>query len=526
MAKFSAGRCSACLLALVACSVTFTPQAYGLIVMNLDPSQNYVAPTTTSLTGYTDVDPGWANITQRGIYLGNGWVISANHTFNYPATSADKIHGDSYDIVANSISQLKNPKAVTDAGYSTLADIKLYRIDSQNQFDGSPEELATAAGREMQPIIFGHSTLGSNKNLVIMTQGTIRNSNDSLLYWTKDKTSTSSWSSQAICNGCFASSDPNQYAATGELLAVGYSAGSTDAPAWGTNKVESASSVSNNLEDGAYEMITGGYYVFENGTADVVAQPFDFDEYSFTLDASLTPISGGGNEAHVAGGDSGGGVFSWNSTAGAWELNGVLHSSASYITNGASSAIRQDNGSSADTKFGDLALFSNFAAYADQIEAYLAAPDGYEDTAAGITDAFFSLVDREFGYDENGDLITVNEGLWGDINLDGVVSGDGTGTWEDDDVTAFREGWGWDLADEPGAEIQGIFAWKHGDLNQDGTTDWSDFLLLRQGMADATGTSISLAAVLSSSTTVPEPTSAVLVTLLAAAGWAAVRRQR
>ena len=140
------------------------------------------------------------------------------------------------------------------------------------------------------------------------------------------------------------------------------------------------------------------------------------------------------------------------------------------------------------------------------------------DTSTAIVDPFFQLVGRDFEYDSNGDIQLVSAGSWGDLNLDGQVSGDGTGSWDTDDVSAFREGWGWNINDEPGAEIEGIFAWKRGDLNQDGATDWEDYLLLRNGYLLENNVQLSLAAVLGGAVSVPEPSSAVLVGLLLSAG--------
>jgi hypothetical protein len=94
--------------------------------------------------------------------------------------------------------------------------------------------------------------------------------------------------------------------------------------------------------------------------------------------------------------------------------------------------------------------------------------------------------------------------VMGDVNLDGVVTGNGTGPALSDDVTAF------------------VTSWKHGDLNRDGKTDVADFLLLRTGLNGP----ISSAAIatLFGSGNIPEPSTAIS-TLLASSLMAGARRR-
>ncbi|MGI9457441.1 MAG: hypothetical protein ACR2NU_12830 [Aeoliella sp.] len=111
-------------------------------------------------------------------------------------------------------------------------------------------------------------------------------------------------------------------------------------------------------------------------------------------------------------------------------------------------------------------------------------------------------------------------GLAGDVNLDGQVTGDGSGLAEDDDVTAFVEGWGWEQAQSD------LLSWKQGDLNQDGLTNLSDFVILRDSIGAASGASLNLSALLSSSNAVPEPSSVVIagMGLVSLGAWVATRR--
>jgi len=66
----------------------------------------------------------------------------------------------------------------------------------------------------------------------------------------------------------------------------------------------------------------------------------------------------------------------------------------------------------------------------------------------------------------------------GDVNLDGVVNGNGQGDPTVDDVAAFRAGW---RHEQP---IGDANSYALGDLNQDGVTDFSDWSILRSQHQD------------------------------------------
>jgi hypothetical protein len=109
--------------------------------------------------------------------------------------------------------------------------------------------------------------------------------------------------------------------------------------------------------------------------------------------------------------------------------------------------------------------------------------------------------------------------IMGDVNLDGVVTGNGTGPAAFDDVTAFVAGWNYNNGTGQGT----VTSWKHGDLNRDGRTDVADFLKLRSGLNAPISSAV--VATLFGSANVPEPSTAML-TLLAASLIAGKRRVR
>ena len=96
--------------------------------------------------------------------------------------------------------------------------------------------------------------------------------------------------------------------------------------------------------------------------------------------------------------------------------------------------------------------------------------------------------------------------ILGDINLDGIVSGDGSGFREQDDITAFIDGWG------TTGHLSIKDKWIHGDLTLDGRTDIFDWHLLRSNHMDRAD--LNLQSLLERQS-VPEPSSILLVCVVA-----------
>ena len=147
---------------------------------------------------------------------------------------------------------------------------------------------------------------------------------------------------------------------------------------------------------------------------------------------------------------------------GTWELAGILHTILPYPGQSAAYSV-----------YGNATFFSDLSVYRDEILDTMAAHSNYS--------------------------------IMGDLNLDGVVSGDGTGPIESDDLSAFIAGWRHEHAPV------NIEAWKEGDLNLDGVTDLRDFALLREAYSGAGA----IAGLLGAGA-VPEPSSAMLIALISA----------
>lgn len=186
-------------------------------------------------------------------------------------------------------------------------------------------------------------------------------------------------------------------------------------------------------------------------------------------------------EAQAVGGDSGTAVF--YKRGGQWELAGVVNAISTFNNQPASTAVYGNN-----TLFSDLSYYNQN--YANSISDIIGDHPNYS---------------------------TV-----GDVNLDGIVSGNGSGPTATDDVSAFVAGWGnINYVDVNGIPTPkgAINSWKKGDLNRDGKTDVSDFFLLR----DALNTPISGSVVqslfgstaVSELSGVPEPATACLAIIAA-----------
>jgi hypothetical protein len=89
-------------------------------------------------------------------------------------------------------------------------------------------------------------------------------------------------------------------------------------------------------------------------------------------------------------------------------------------------------------------------------------------------------------------------GVFADLNQDGVLAGNGTGPAATDDVTTFVSGW---LSSGGGSIVQ---RYGRGDINLDGITDLSDWAILNRE-SSALGT-----AVMRRLAEVPEPTPLML----------------
>src|SRR5262245_15420961 len=98
---------------LLALALLLAASAQALVYVSGDGHGNTSPPPD---------DPGWNYVARvgglNGVYLGNGWVITANHV----TTANSLINGVWYPVVPGSEVRLQNSDL-------TLADLKVFRID-------------------------------------------------------------------------------------------------------------------------------------------------------------------------------------------------------------------------------------------------------------------------------------------------------------------------------------------------------------------------------------------------------------
>jgi hypothetical protein len=255
----------------------------------------------------------------------------------------------------------------------------------------------------------------------------------------------------------------------GPVQYTGYYVDDSNVKRWGTNRVESASSYSG--ANSLYQILSSTTGVMhlktpDQVTRDVITLITDYDQ------------SGEPNEAQAYPNDSGSSVF--YNRGGNWELAGIVNA-----------VFRYENQPNSLTVFGNATTISDLSYYRSSILDVINAHP----------------------YDM----------LMGDINLDGVVQGNGTGQAASDDVSAFVDGWLYDNG--TGAGSYG--SWLKGDLSGDGITNISDFFLLRSALNSAGAGGITLGSLVGGAG-VPEPSSTLLAIAGAAAlvGWRSRRRHR
>ncbi|MGI9456088.1 MAG: PEP-CTERM sorting domain-containing protein, partial [Aeoliella sp.] len=125
--------------------------------------------------------------------------------------------------------------------------------------------------------------------------------------------------------------------------------------------------------------------------------------------------------------------------------------------------------------------------------------------------------------DTDNDFIAALNLQAGDATGDGSVLGDGSGG-VNDDVAFFIDHWRDQqlLGDTVIGDLNS--RQNQADFNYDGITDIADWLILRAN--HPTPGSLNLGALLNGRTSVPEPSSVILLTLASAGAWFAVRKRR
>ncbi len=217
----------------------------------------------------------------------------------------------------------------------------------------------------------------------------------------------------------------------------GYKTTGPSVKRWGTNRLASpADPIYQSVFNGtlsnttAVQSIKGG----DNVTRDVISMLTLFDQQGQNGALSF--------ESQAVSGNSGSAVFYNNGSQ--WQLAGIVNTVLTYNNQSTLWGVYTDA-----TTFADLSYYNK----------------PYQGSICDVM--------KSCG----------NYSIVGDVNLDGSVSGDGTGPSQTDDVTAFVAGWNFDN----GAGAGDYNSWTHGDMNHDGKTDANDFFLFRGALSGQPG---------------------------------------
>ncbi len=411
-----------------------------------------------SYPGWTQGDPGWDNVTQNGanyVYLGNGWVLTARHVGAGPV----HLSTGSFSPIASQNYVIQNPPPAKVGGLTLTAetDLLLFRIN------GDPGLPSLSIATQSPP------STGTNGSQVLFV-GTGRTRFDSVTHWNVN----TSWTEGDSGNyHGYKTTNPNSPDFTPNVKR------------WGTNRLENPGNIPS-VFTAVPGSATSGVLTVRSGQP-----PNHTDRQVISLLSIFTPPEQALNppgvnsvagvlthEAQVVDGDSGSAVFYKNGSQ--WQLAGIVNQMLTYANQSKDKAV-YGNGST----FADLSYYNK----------------PYQGSICDVM------------------LTCGNYSSVGDVNLDGIVSGDGTGPVQSDDVAAFIAGWKYDNGKGGGNYL----SWTHGDLNHDGITNVSDFLLLRSALnGQISGAALTMLFgsdapdfSIDDGSTVPEPSAAFLAIAIA-----------
>lgn len=213
VSRSDAPRVASCLAPLCAALLTLAALAPArAVVVDQLGGGNLTAPAD---------DPGWSNVgaiwVGGGVYLGDGWVLTANHI---GSGSGFTLGGTTYQMVAGTGHQLTNDGV---AGKSTSTDLYLFQID----------------GRPNVPNV-SIASVGAQLGDVVTMIGRGRNQEAALTSWTVN-TTTWSWAPSPPATS------PN---------AFGFQTTGTQEKAWGANVVSDSGWLSEGLNQPDVRVLT------------------------------------------------------------------------------------------------------------------------------------------------------------------------------------------------------------------------------------------------------------------------------
>lgn len=443
--------------------LAFCAPARALYVGTTDGVIPNTSANPANTAGWSGGDPGWANAVYlgypqgggnynyaaNGIYIGDGWVLTANHNGNFTRVKFGS--GATLDVVPNQSYQVANPSPspIVDPRLNQpYADLKLVRVNGDPALTDTTIKSITPPTPQQQLTIASQS-LSLNAQVMTMGWGFIRADNKSSF---NVNTNANPWTWAAY------PATPPGGCGSGCTIYSGYWSNDDGHKRWGTNRIANSDSVFGE-NDGNLQTI------IDNSTI----------SYVTTYDQN----SGDTFESIGVNRDSGSSVF-YKTIAGQWQLVGIITDKYSWPG--------QNNYDPGNL----LAIFGNANTFADLASYNISGTDAQGNPKSEIK----KILNAHLDYSAVGDL-----------NLDGVagapddiaafVAGWGCGTAARPDCTGGGNG--------------NMFSWKNGDMTHDGITDVNDFLRMRSVLSGSAADLLDAMFFGLTSGEIPEPASILLV---------------
>jgi hypothetical protein len=471
-----------CFAAALVLVVWMTRSASALVVGNIAGGVPNTSINPGLYPGWTQGDPGWNNVAIGGnyVYLGDGWVLSARHVgYNQGGIQFQTASGPvTYHRIPGTYYQdygylhtngeyfhaVSNPSTIlTETGLlaplSQFTDLQLFRINGDPGLPAvtvSSQPFTTSNFKRddaPQVVMVG----GSKGRLPLQTQWKVEQHSQDNWTWTQT---------------------------TGTGTHQGYFSDGVFMKRWGTNRLTDIRPNFNEpVDTGAedYSSIFVGTVSDTTGILplrtsdgiirDVLTAMTVYDQHG----QPGTTVYGLANfESQAIPNDSGGSVFFKRGNQ--WELAGIVNATFTYTNQPFSTAVYGNA-----TMLSDLSYYNKNYSGSDKAQGRFSIKD---------------IIESHADYS-----------IMGDVNLDGIVSGNGTGPVLTDDVSAFIAGWNYNNGSGHGT----ITSWRSGDLNRDGKTDVADFLKLRTALnSQVSGAALTA---LFGNGAVPEPSASGLAVL-------------
>ena len=281
--------------------------SHGVAISSGDGSGNTTAPAD---------DPGFANVGTLGgasaVYLGNQWVITANHVGRATVPNGQPVvfDGLGFNVEVGSGQRIRNPSGF---GLSEFTDLILYRLENDPGL--TPVELVT-------------NPVGAGTDVTLIGNGRNREAEQTAWNVTVNPNGPDTWTETTGPN-----SDVRGFRTTG-----------TRDIRWGENTVTGRTLVDLGPTDG-----------------DVVSFFTTFDEFGRT------------HEAQATNGDSGGAVFLREN--GDWKLGGILNAVGNSPDFPFDGRPPGESSSDPFPYFGRVSTAADLSIYSDQIRSIIAIPE-------------------------------------------------------------------------------------------------------------------------------------------------------